>query len=137
MSAKPRVEPDDLDLAFYTATAKAGTLCLQHCRDCGTWTHPARYYCPTCSSANFSFDPVSGKAEIHSYTVSHFSVESAWKDLVPYTSIVAETAEGPRLVARTSLPRDQIAIGRPIRLRAEIIDPEFSYVWAESPGEAA
>ena len=64
MSSKPKVQPDDLDLAFYQATAAAGTLCLQHCRDCGAWTHPARYYCPNCSSENYAFDPVCGRAEI-------------------------------------------------------------------------
>jgi uncharacterized OB-fold protein len=130
-SSKPKVQPDDLDLAFYQATAEAGTLCLQHCEDCGTWTHPARYYCPTCSSENFAFRPVSGEAEVHSHTVSHFSVESAWRDRVPYVSIVAETKEGPRVVARTDMAPDAARIGTPIWLRTEVIDAEFSYVWAE------
>jgi uncharacterized OB-fold protein len=137
MSTKPKVQPDDLDLSFYNATAEAGQLCLQHCHDCGTWTHPARYYCPTCTSGNFCFDPVSGEATIHSYTISHFSVESAWKDLVPYAAIVAETAEGPRVIARTKMPNEAIALGKPIRLRVEVMDAEFSFVWAEPAEDAA
>lgn len=131
MSVKPKVQPDDLDFAFYKETAKAGRLCLQHCLDCGTWTHPARYYCPNCSSANFQFDPVSGDATIHSYTISHYSVDPAWKDLVPYAAIVAQVAEGPRVIARTKIPVETIAIGQPIRLCVEVIDSEFSFVWAE------
>jgi uncharacterized OB-fold protein len=131
-STKPKVSPDDLDLAFYQATAEAGQLCLQHCEDCGQWTHPARYYCPNCTSENYSFKPVSGKAEVHSFTVSHFSVESAWKDKVPYVTIVAETEEGPRLVARTEMKPDEVRIGNAIRVKAEIIDSEFTYLWAES-----
>ena len=130
-STKPKVQPDDLDLAFFQATAEAGQLSLQHCQDCGQWTHPARYYCPNCSSENYRFEPVSGKAEIHSFTVSHFSVEPAWKDRVPYVSIVAETAEGPRLVARTDIKPEDVAIGQPITVRAEVMDSEFSFVWAE------
>lgn len=132
MSTKPRVQPDDLDLKFYEATAELGQLALQHCEDCGSWTHPARYYCPQCTSENFRFRAVSGAAQVHSYTVSHFSVESAWKDLVPYVTIVAETAEGPRVLARTSLKPEAVRIGIPIRLRAEVIDREFSYIWAEA-----
>jgi len=132
MSTKPKVQPDDLDLAFYQATAEARRLCLQHCEDCGQWTHPARYYCPACSSENFTFKPTNGEAEIHSFTVSHFSVETAWKDLVPYVVIVAETQEGPRVVARTDLTPEEVEIGQKIRLRVEVIDPEFSYVWAEA-----
>lgn len=131
-SAKPNVQPDDLDLAFYQATAELGRLCLQCCENCGQWTHPARYYCPNCASEDFSFKPVSGMAKVYSYTVSHFSVESAWKDRVPYVTIVAETEEGPRLVARTEMTPDQVAIGDAIRLTAEVIDAEFSFVWAES-----
>jgi uncharacterized OB-fold protein len=134
-SAKPRVQPDDLDLAFYSATAAAGRLCLQQCEDCGQWTHPARYYCPRCASEKFSFRPVSGRARIHSYTVSHFSVETAWKDRVPYVTIVAETEEGPRLLARTELTADQITLDLPVALRVEVIDPEFSYVWADRDQE--
>jgi uncharacterized OB-fold protein len=130
-SVKPKVQPDDLDLAFFQATADAGELCLQHCEDCGQWTHPARYYCPKCSSENFRFRPVNGAAEVHSFTVSHFSVESAWKDRLPYVTIVAEVAEGPRLVARTDMKPDEVAIGTAIRVRAEVIDPEFSFIWAE------
>jgi uncharacterized protein len=130
-SSKPKVQPDDLDLAFYQATAEAGALCLQHCEDCGSWTHPARYYCPACSSENFAFRPVSGEAEVHSYTVSHYSVESAWRDRVPYVSIVAETKEGPRLIARTDMAPRSVRIGLPIRLKVEVMDAEFSYVWAE------
>jgi uncharacterized OB-fold protein len=133
MSSKPKVAPDDLDLAFYQATAAAGALCLQQCQSCGHWTHPARYYCPICSSEEQRFVPVSGAATIHSYTISHFSVESAWRDRVPYVSIVAETEEGPRVIARTDLKADDMQIGRAIRLRTEVIDPEFSYVWAEAP----
>ncbi|MDP3676624.1 MAG: OB-fold domain-containing protein [Novosphingobium sp.] len=131
MSTKPKVQPDDLDLAFYQATAEVGQLCLQHCGDCGQWTHPARYYCPNCSSENYSFQPVSGAAEVHSFTVSHFSVEPAWRDRVPYVTIVAETAEGPRLVTRTEMSPADVSIGIPIRVKAEVVDPEFSYVWAE------
>jgi len=135
MSEKPKLQPDDLDLAFYQAIAAHGVLCLQNCADCGHWTHPARYFCPNCSSENYRFQPVDGGAEIHSYTVSHYTVDRAWKDRVPYAAIVAETKEGPRVLARTNLPREAIRIGEKIRLRVEVIDSEFSYVWAEAAQE--
>ena len=132
MSIKPKVQPDDLDLAFYQAIAESGELRLQQCTDCGTWTHPARYYCPRCSSERVKFTPVSGRATVHSFTVSHFSVEPAWKDKTPYVSIVAETVEGLRLIARTDMTPEQVQIGQDIQLKVEVIDPEFSYVWAEA-----
>lgn len=131
--SKSKSQPDDLDLRFYEATAAAGKLCIQRCDDCGEWTHPARYYCPRCASGKFSFVPVSGRATVHSYTISHFSVEPAWKDLVPYVTIVAELAEGPRVIARTSdISAQDVKIGMPITLSVEVIGPEFSYVWANA-----
>ena len=136
-SMKPKVQPDDLDAAFFNAVAKEGAVCLQNCSDCGNWTHPARYFCPQCGSEHQSFRPISGKATIHSYTISHFSVEPQWKDKVPYAAIVAETAEGPRLVTRTEIPRDRIAIGMPIRVTAQVMDKEFSFFWSHLPEDAA
>jgi len=126
-------QPDDLDAVFYSTIAETGKLCVQHCNDCGSWTHPPRYYCPECASENFSFPPVSGKATAHSFTVSHFTVEPAWKDLVPYTTIVAELAEGPRVIARTNIPAEEISIDMPIALDVEVVAPEFSYIWAAAP----
>ena len=80
--------PDELDAEFYQAVVKAGALSLQRCDECGTWTHPARYYCPNCSSGKYSFVPASGRATVYSYTVSHMSVEPAWQALVPYVTIL-------------------------------------------------
>ena len=135
MDDKPRKglpDPDDLDAVFYAKTAEAGKIAIQSCNHCGKRTHPARYYCPSCASDDFTFLPVSGKARVHSYTVSHFSVESAWKDKVPYVTIVAELEEGPRVIARTdTISPEKIRIGMPIRLEVETIAPEFSYVWAK------
>ena len=79
----------------------------------------------------FEFKPVSGRATIHSYTVSHFSVEPAWRDRVPYVTLVAELAEGPRVLARTdTIKPGDISIGMPVRLALETLAPEFSFVVA-------
>lgn len=129
--------PDELDAEFYKATVKAGALCVQRCQDCGTWTHPARYYCPGCTSATMAFEKVSGRATIHSYTVSHYTVDPAWKPFVPYVTIVAELEEGPRVVASAKgIPPDRVVIGAPIRIVTENKSPEFAIFWAE-PAEGA
>jgi uncharacterized OB-fold protein len=129
-------QPEELDREFYRATVAAGALCLQHCRQCGTWTHPARYYCPNCSSAEFSFEPVSGDARVYSYTVSHVTAESAWKDRVPYITIVAELSEGPRIVAAADgFEPDTVSIGQPLRIVTENKTEDFAFFWAQPAGE--
>jgi uncharacterized OB-fold protein len=129
-------QPEELDREFYRATVAAGVLCMQHCSQCGAWTHPARYYCPNCSSGEFTFDPVSGKASVYSYTISHLSTDSAWKNLVPYTSIVAELVEGPRIVAAAAgfLP-GTVAIGQPLRISTENKTDDFAFFWARPAEE--
>lgn len=124
--------PDELDLEFYQAVVKAGALHVQRCNACGTWTHPARYYCPNCSSGDYSFAAASARATVYSYTVSHMSVEPQWQALVPYVTIVAELEEGPRLVATAKdIPADKVAIGMPIRIVPETKSPDFAVFWAE------
>ena len=139
MTSFPEIKvprPDELDLEFYQAVVKAGELCIQRCDACGTWTHPARYYCPKCFSGDFAFAPASGRATVYSYTVSHMSVEPAWQPFVPYVTIVAELEEGPRLVATAkSIPPDEVAIGMPIRIIAETKSPDFAIFRAEPAEE--
>ena len=129
-------KPDELDLEFYRAVVNAGKLCVQRCNTCGASTHPARYYCPKCSSADFAFAPASGRATVYSYTVSHVSIEPAWQPFLPYVTIVAELDEGPRLVAtaRDIRPQD-VRLGMPIRIVTETKSPDFAIFWAERSEE--
>jgi len=125
-------QPEELDLEFYKATVAAEALCVQRCSACGTWTHPARYYCPSCASPDFSFEKVSGRATVYSYTVSHYTTEAAWKSLVPYVTVVAELDEGPRIVAAAcGIAPDGIAIGQRLRILTENKSTEFAFFWAE------
>jgi hypothetical protein len=125
-------QPEELDLEFYKATVAAEALCVQRCSTCGTWTHPARYYCPNCASPDFSFEKVSGQATVYSYTVSHYTTEAAWKSLLPYVTVVAELDEGPRIVAAArGITPDGIAIGQRLRIVTENKSTEFAFFWAE------
>jgi len=69
---------------------------------------------------------------VYSYSISHFSVEPAWKPLLPYAVIVAELAEGPRVIAlaRGMAPGD-VHIGMPVRITTERRSDEFALFWAE------
>ncbi len=136
MSTPPHVmipKPDELDLDLYQAIVKAGSLCLQHCDACGSFTHPPRYYCPRCSSGAFTFSPVSGKGKVYSYTVSHMSVEPAWQAHLPYVTLVVELDEGPRVVASArDLKPEDVRIGMPVRVVTEAKSDGFAIFWAET-----
>jgi uncharacterized protein len=135
MSTVPQIrvpEPDDLDLAFFRATVEAGALAVQKCDACGTWTHPARYFCPACTSPDFAFRRTSGRATVHSYTVSHMSLDSAWKAAVPFVTIVAELDEGPRIVAAArGIALAEVRIGQKVRIVTEALGADYAFFWAE------
>ena len=139
MSTTPHVfvpKPDELDLEFYQAIVSANRLCLQRCSDCATYTHPPRYFCPRCSCAKFSFEPVSGAGTVYSYTVSHVSAEPAWQPFLPYLTIVVELAEGPRIIATArGIRSEDVQIGMPVRVAVEKKSDEFAIFWAE-PAQA-
>jgi len=125
-------KPDELDLDLYQAIVRQGAPCLQRCTDCGAHTHPPRYYCPVCSSGNFSFEPVSGRGTVYSYTVSHMSVEPAWQPLVPFLTLVVELDEGPRIVATArDIGAQDVRLGMPVRVTTEARSDDFAIFWAE------
>src|SRR5438093_13360111 len=90
-------QPEGLNLEYHRMSA-GGTLHLQQCDDCGAFRHPPRYYCPRCSSAQWSWTPSPGHGRVYSWVVTHFTVDRGWVEDVPYATVAVELDEGPRLV---------------------------------------
>ena len=125
-------KPDELDLDLYQAIVRQGGICMQRCTACHAHTHPPRYYCPACSSAEFTFAPVSGIGVVYSYTVSHMSVEPAWQPHLPFLTLVVELEEGPRIVATARhIEIASVKIGMPVRVISEAKGTDFAIFWAE------
>jgi uncharacterized OB-fold protein len=85
--------PADED-PFWTGGA-SGELRIQRCAQCRWWLHPPGVVCPQCLSDQLSYEPVSGRGTVYSYTVNHHP----WTpDLpVPYVLAVVELVEQPLL----------------------------------------
>jgi len=127
--------PTELDLEFFQAAVRAGGLHVQRCEDCGDAHHPPRMYCPKCFSPRYEFTP-STRGSVYSHTVSHYTAEKAWKDLVPYATIVVELADGPRVVGTArGIGLDELKIGLPVRVVTEAVTEDFAYLWVEHDPE--
>jgi uncharacterized OB-fold protein len=87
--------PTGLNAELYAFWAR-GELRLQRCRQCQTWRHPPRYRCAQCGSPEVSWELASGRGRIFTWTITHRPVDPAFEP--PYAVVVAELAEGPRLV---------------------------------------
>lgn len=132
VAGKQIPHPNELDLEFFEAITGTGMLHVQRCASCGDHHHPPRLYCPDCFSGDYSFAEVSGRGTVYSYTVSHVTAEAAWKDAVPYATIVVELDEGPRLVGSArGFGLDEIKIGAPVRVVPEAVAEDFAYLWVE------
>ncbi len=76
---------------------KEKQLLLQRCKQCSKWLHPPRPVCPKCRSRDHEWVPLTGKGSIYSWATIHESPHPAFKS--PYTVVLVEMDEGPRLVS--------------------------------------
>ena len=124
--------PSDLDLEFFRAATSTGALHVQRCTECSNYHHPPRLFCPACFSGRQAFKEVSGTGTVYSYTVSHYTTEKAWQNEVPWTTIVVELDEGPRLVGTArNIEPTEVVIGLRVRLVPQRVNDDFAYLWVE------
>jgi len=90
--------PVGLNGEWYQRAAATGRLHLQRCDSCGAWRHPPRVLCAGCGSDAASFQPVSGRGTVFTWTVTHQALDPAFADHVPYAVVVVALEEGPRVV---------------------------------------
>ncbi|MEV7005093.1 Zn-ribbon domain-containing OB-fold protein [Streptosporangium sp. NPDC051022] len=97
----PRPTPDTRP---YWDAAARGELSLPKCEDCGLLFFYPRSVCPGCSSLSLRWVPLSGRARLHSYLISHLPSPGFE---VPYAVAVVELEEGPRMMSSiVGVPQD-------------------------------
>lgn len=122
--------PEWLTLEWHHATLAAEQLCIQRCGPCGRWRHPPRRRCAACFSDDATFEPVVGTGVVHTYAVSHRSLDPEWQSLVPFATLVVELAEGPRVLAATELDPASVAIGLPVAIDVVRGTDDVAQLWA-------
>jgi len=122
-------KPEGLNLEFHHACLDTGLLNLQRCSDCGEHRHPPRWYCPSCHSSNYEFVPVSGRGEIYSMAINHFTVDPGWVNDLPYVTAVVQLDEGPRVVGslRGAQP-GEVNLGQPVEITIEPRGEDFAFL---------
>ncbi|MHB2022206.1 MAG: Zn-ribbon domain-containing OB-fold protein [Mycobacteriales bacterium] len=128
--------PDDLNLEFFQIVVATGQLHLQQCLECSSYSHPPRYYCRCCFSPNWRFVPVAGSGQVYSYTVSHYTAEAAWRDELPFATVVVELEEGPRLVASAVVADPaELRLGQRVHVAVQARSEEFAVFTATPMGD--
>ena len=97
MSARP-IPPTSALTEPYWESARRGELTIQRCADCTERAFPPRLHCPNCGGPSLTWEPVSGRGTVHSYTVAHRAPHPVFADQLPLIVAIVALAEGPRMV---------------------------------------
>src|SRR5438132_12405841 len=104
----------------YWHSGADGKLRICRCQDCGRYMHPPMPSCPKCYGQNVDFDPVSGKATIHSFTINRYQ----WRPNMPPPYVVAEVElveqEGLKLTTNiVDADFAKLKVGMPVSVKFE------------------
>ena len=119
MADVPRPFPyPDRDTAPFWEAQNRHELKFQKCTACGTVRYPVGPLCPECHSFEFEWIASGGRGTVYSYTVVRHQTHPAFP--VPYTVLLVEMDEGPRLIAQLRARADaRFDIGTPVRIEWE------------------
>jgi hypothetical protein len=99
-------------------------LLLRRCEDCGTVFYYPRPHCVKCGGERLQWQRSAGVGAIHSLTnvaVSFYGKD--WESQLPYTVVLVDLAEGPRMLSRLlDAKPEQVRIGAPVRLAFVAVD---------------
>ena len=114
--AKPVPHPTPESQPYWDGAAN-GKLRLQRCTACGKFRNYAQLVCTECYSLGVEWVDATGRGLVHSWTVAHHAFLPAFKDDLPYTLVIVDLEEGPRMMGRLD-PAAKAAprIGLPVRI---------------------
>ncbi len=114
--AKPAPHPT-LESQPYWDGAAEGRLRLQRCTSCGKFRHYPQLVCDRCYSLAVEWIDASGRGVVHSWTVAHHAFHPAFGGELPYTLVIVDLEEGPRVMGRLDPSAlELLRIGLPVRL---------------------
>ena len=123
---KPLPEVTLLTDPFWEGTKKH-ELRLQLCDDCPEYRFTPKDVCPTCTSVNATWTPVSGAGTVYSYSVVHRGPGPAFQEDAPYIVVMVDLAEGPRILSHmTGCEPEDMKIGMPVTVVFEDVTPEVT-----------
>ena len=100
---------------------------LQKCGKCGRFRFPPSPSCYYCGTLGGSWEPISGKGVIYTWSVIHHPVDKRLSGEVPFTVAMVDLEEGPRIVGRLiNADRAKLKAGIPVKARYEDMDKELT-----------
>lgn len=95
-------QPSALTQPYWTSAAR-GQLSIQRCDACGRFTHPPRSECSTCAHTGLTYEPVSGRGRLETFSVVHRTFAPGFASRVPYVIAWVELEEQAGLRVFTNI----------------------------------
>ena len=92
---------------------------LQRCSECAAFRFYPSPMChePDCMGLDYDWAEVSGRGEVHTFTVVHRPVSEAWADDAPYVIAMIQLDEGPVMMSNVvDCSPDDVRIGLPVEV---------------------
>lgn len=106
---------------------KKRELRFQRCAKCGAWRHTPRPMCGECQSLEWTWEKVSGRGKVYTWTVTFQPLYPQFKEDVPYAGVIVELDEGPRMVSWvTGIDPMQLKVNMPVELWFDDVTPEVT-----------
>lgn len=130
---------DDVSKPFWDG-AKQGKLLVQRCAECQRYQFPPKASCETCSSTKQSFEEVSGRGTVFSFTETVSGARHPYfQSISPYLVGMVQLDEQEGLVFATNFPGahyDDLNIGAPVEVEFQelaegTVIPQFRLCAAE------
>lgn len=117
------IPPTTALTAPYWEAAARGELVIQTCRSCGFRPFPPRAHCPACGASELTWQPVSGKGSVYTYTVARRAPHPVFAEQCPMVIAVVELEEGPRLMTNViGCDPAEVSVGMAVQVDFDPID---------------
>jgi hypothetical protein len=83
----------EFDAEPFWEACQRDELRMQRCTDCGRWWWTPAPQCPACQSAHYSWEQLSGRGTVHTWTVVTHPVHPAAVHRVPYVVVEVQLVE--------------------------------------------
>jgi uncharacterized OB-fold protein len=128
-SGRPVPIPDADSQPFFDAT-REGKYLLRYCPVCSRYLAPAADVCDSCWGTDLEWRESSGKGTIYSFIINHQVIHPGFRDLGPYSVIIVELEEGPRVTSTYDGPNEEIEVDMPVKATfedlGEVTVPKFA-----------
>ena len=105
------------DAEPYWKALNEGRLTYQRCDECQEAVWPAHSACPHCGSRRLAWHEASGRGTLYSFSTVVRGPTPAWQAISPYHVGFVEMPEGYYLFSQIEARAEDLAVGKPVRVR--------------------